>query len=189
MTGKTHQVIGISVGLGSFLASAHPVYGPATLAAVLVGSSLGSLLPDIDTATSKIWQTLPYGRVMGEVVDPFLGHRNLTHSLLGAGLIGLGTYYLFVHFPEYWGIDTLVLWRSTLLAYASHLVADMLTVQGIPLFFPWQRSFGIPPQPFDGLRIVTGKWFENLIVFPLVNLVLLGLIWYSWGTIKIILFH
>lgn len=189
MTGKTHQVIGLTTGLAAYLYLVPASYNPATLAWVCVASSLGALLPDIDTPAARIWQALPFGRVAGEMVSPFLQHRNLTHSLLGFGLVAWVSLILFHHVPSYWGVDTLRVWLAGLVAYASHLLADALTVEGIPLLFPYQHSFGIPPRPFEGLRIETGRWFENLVVFPLVNLFLIGLIYLNWGTIRLILFH
>jgi len=190
MTGKTHQIIGIGAGLGSYLVYAHPTYGPATLAWVSVISSLGALLPDIDSPAARIWQGLPFfGHIAEEVVNPFLQHRNLTHSFLGFGLVTWGIYTLGLHVPAYWGLSVHRVELAFCLAYASHLLADALTVQGIPLFFPAPRTFGFPPHPFQGLRIETGKWFENFIIFPAVNLLLVALVWYHWSLIKTILFH
>jgi len=190
MTGKTHQIIGIGAGLGSYLVYAHPVYGPATLAWVSVVSSIGALLPDIDSPAARIWQGLPFfGHIAEEALNPVLQHRNITHSLLGFGLISYLIYRLGLHIPGYWGLDVPKIEIAFFLAYGSHLVADAITVQGIPLFFPNQHMFGFPPHPFQGIRIETGKWFENFIVFPLVNVALAVLIWLHWGLITTILFH
>src|SRR3989337_2212253 len=102
MTGKTHQVIGITSGLTYYLISATPSYNPATFGAVLAFSFLGSLLPDIDTGAGEIWHYIPFGHTANKIVDPFLKHRNITHSFLGAILIGIGMYFLLRTFPEYW---------------------------------------------------------------------------------------
>jgi hypothetical protein len=64
----------------------------------------------------------------------------------------------------------------------------MLTVEGIPLFWPWRKKFGIPPKPFDGIRIETGKWFENIVIFPLVDIILIILIYSNWSTIKSLIY-
>lgn len=188
MTGKTHQILGIGVGLATFLAIAEPTYAPATLSAVVVFSYLGALLPDIDNAASDIWHTIPFGHTAGKVVDPFLGHRNITHSLIGLILAGVGLFFLFKIFPNYWGINTFVVFICTMAAYLSHLLSDSFTVQGIPLFWPARWKFGIPPKPFDGARIMTGKWFENLIIFPIINIALILLIVSKWHIMKLILF-
>ena len=190
MTGKTHQVIGQLCGLTSFLHLSHG-YAPASLAAVAIVSSLGALLPDIDSPAAKIWSYLPFnsGKIGGALVNPFLQHRNLTHSIVGFATVVLVFRRLLEHLPSYWGIDSQHVLLAGALAYGSHLVADSVTVQGIPLFFPYQRMFGIPPHPFQGLRIETGKWFENLIVYPSVNLLLIILLVNRWTEIRQLLFH
>jgi inner membrane protein len=189
MTGKTHQIIGITLGLGVYLSLTQPVYSPATLGAVLVFSSIGALLPDIDNAAADIWHTVPFlGHTAGKIVDPFLEHRNITHSLVGTAIIGLVLFLIFKHFPSYWGINTFAVLICTMVGYLSHLLADSFTVQGIPLLWPAKWKFGIPPKPFEGVRIMTGKWFENLIIFPAANLALILLILARWSTIKLILF-
>ncbi len=188
MTGKTHQVLGITIGLEYFLASSPPTYNPATLGAVLVFSYLAALLPDIDQPAGKFWHFLPAGHTLSKIADPFLEHRNLTHSILGASLVSVGLYFLFRHFPIYWGIDTHLVTMAALASYFSHLFADMFTNEGIPLFFPWHRFFGLPPKPFDGFRITTGKWFENLIIFPVINFFLIIFIISNWSKLHGILF-
>lgn len=188
MTAKTHQIIGISAGLTYFVASTEPTYNPATFAAVLVFSFIGALLPDIDQPNGKLWHYLPFGHVAAEISDPFLEHRNITHSLLGAIIIGVGFYFLFRIFPGYWGINTHAVFIATMLSYGFHLFADMFTNEGIPLLFPYHYFFGIPPKPFEGLRIATGKWFENLIIFPLITLYLIIFIWTNLPNIKTVLF-
>jgi len=188
LTGKTHQILGLTLGLGTYLAMANPVYGPATLGAVIAFSSIGALLPDIDNAAADIWHTIPFGHTAGKIVDPFIGHRNITHSLIGLLITSVCLYYLFRSFPEYWGINTSIVFISSMVAYLSHLFADSVTVEGIPLFWPAKWRFGILPKPFDGIRIMTGQWFENLIIFPLVNLSLFLLIISKWYIIELILF-
>ncbi|MCL5407071.1 MAG: metal-dependent hydrolase [Patescibacteria group bacterium] len=187
MTGKTHQILGLSVGLTYYLVSTEPTYAPATFGAVLVFSYLAALLPDIDQPTGKLWHMLPFGHTLGKISDPFLEHRNITHSLLGVGLVGLGLHFLFKSFPPYWGIDTSVVFIASIIAYLSHLLADMFTNEGIPVFFPYHRFFGIPPKPFDGARIATGQWFENTIIFPAITILFLALILLNINLIKAIL--
>ena len=189
MTGKTHQIIGLCVGIGTYLLFAPHIYGPASFAAAVVVSSLGSLLPDIDSPNGKIWGYLPFGRTASELVNPFLQHRNLTHSFLGVFLVALGVRAIGHHIPTYWGLDIRHIQIAGLAAYLSHLVADMVTVEGIPLLFPIPRMYGLPPHPFAALRIETGHWFENLIIFPLVNIALIALVILHWPTIQRFLFQ
>ena len=189
MTGKTHQVIGITAALGGFFILQEPTYQPATFVAVLVAAHFGSLLPDIDSSAADIWNSVPAGKHVGRVATKFtFGHRNLTHSLLGLALVGFLTHRLIMSMPHYWGLDLNLVWLSFIIGYVFHLLADAVTVLGVPLLWPLDRSFGFPPKPFEGVRIQSGQWFENLLLFPLVNLVLIALIWSNIGIIKEILF-
>lgn len=190
MTGKTHQIAGITAGLGYFLIQAEPTYQPATLAAVLVGSSLAALLPDIDESASTIWDKIPLvGHAAGEVAEKAtFGHRNSTHSLLGLVIIGGLLYWLLSKFLDYWNINIHILYISIIISYGVHLLADSFTEQGIPLLWPWHRNFGIPPKPFQGIRIETGKWFENLVLFPILNIVLFIIVFSNWPSVKTFLF-
>lgn len=188
MTAKTHQLLGLTTGFTYYIATTEHIYNPATFGAVLVFSYLAALLPDIDQPTGKLWHMLPFGHVFAEISNPFLEHRNITHSLIGVALVGFGLHYLFKFFPSYWGIDTQTLFIASLLAYLSHLFADMWTNEGIPLLFPYHRFFGLPPKPFDGARVATGKWFENLVIFPAVTLFFIILIVSNLQAIRTILF-
>lgn len=189
MTGKTHQIIGISCGLAYYLSIADPVYSPATLAVVVVGSHLGALLPDFDQAGSDIWDSVPLGKIAGKITDPLIKHRNISHSILGTVIIYQLVGLMLSYFPNYWGIDTSIIQTAIIIAYISHLIADMITVEGIPLLFPYKKMFGIPPKPLDGLRIVTGKWFENLVIFPIVDIALITIVWTNWDIIKTVVFR
>lgn len=188
MTGKTHRILGIAAGVGYYLAMVKPEYNPATFGMVVASSYIGALLPDIDQPAAEIWHTLPFGKSVGKVVHEFLDHRNFSHSLLGFAAFGFLIFLLLGQFPSYWGIDTNMVFLIFIIAYGSHLLADMFTVEGIPLFFPFGRFMGLPPEPFEGARIVTGKWFENLVLFPLFNIILILLIVFYWGKILSILF-
>jgi inner membrane protein len=184
MTGKTHRIIGLVTGGGYFLATSSAIYQPATLGAVIVASYLGSLIPDADDASADIWNALPFGHTVGKITDPFLKHRNISHSIVGLAIYTIIVYAILRAFPAYWGISILPVLISSAIAYASHLLADSFTVEGIPLFWPWKRMLGIPPKPFDGIRIQTGKWFENLVIFPVVNIALIIFIVSYWQKIK-----
>lgn len=189
MTGKTHQLIGISSGIATMLYSVDPAYSPATFGAILIGSSIAALLPDIDQPASDIWDKLPFGHKISPIAAKFtFGHRNITHSVLGCIILGTAIYFLIESFPEYWGINKGLLLVAMAISYGLHLLADSFTVEGIPLLFPVKRKFGLPPKPLNGMRIMSGKWFENLVIFPLINIFLIALVASNWEGLKAILF-
>lgn len=178
MTDKTHQLIGITAATAFVL-----YYQPDTAITVpvaltvLFGSVLGSITPDIDQPTSDFWDRVPLGGFLGRLTSRCLGgHRNLSHSLLGIALFYLLLRWLCSLVPDTWGIDTQLVLQSGIIGFVVHLLADAVTVRGIPVFWPLGRDMGFPPYPLDGIRIITGKWFENLVVFPAVAVVLAVLI-------------
>jgi len=86
----------------------------------------GSLLPDIDTKTSSLGRWI--------VFRPFqvaFAHRGITHSLLFLGILSLAFWYIL---PQ--GLLGFVI------GYGSHLFLDLLTIKGIPLFWPVTQKFG-----------------------------------------------
>jgi len=188
MTGKTHQILGLSSGITYVLLAQSASYAPATLAATMVAGHLAALVPDLDESTALIWDKMPFGHVFGGIADPFIKHRNFTHSILGIGLFAVGAHWIYSFFPSYWGINSQILFFGSVISYASHIIADMFTQEGVPLFFPFSKMIGIPPKPLDGIRIQTGEWFENLVVFPALNLYLVIFVVWQWDKIKIILF-
>jgi len=61
-------------------------------------------------------------------------------------------------------VDMTVVWWATMLGYASHLIMDFITKEGIPWFFPIPIRFGFPP--FKFMRVRTGGPIESFVVFP-----------------------
>lgn len=188
MTGKTHQLLGLTCGTWWYLLNTAPLYHPATFAGVIVGTHLSALVPDIDTQAAQIWQQIPGGKIVGKIASVALEHRNISHSILGMAIFGWLLHWLVAAFPSYWGIDTSTVTIACLIAYGSHLLADAITVEGIPLLFPYQYMFGFPPYPFNGMRIVSGKWFENLLIFPLLVIGFWLILWFKWPVISQIIF-
>jgi inner membrane protein len=165
MTARTHDMISFAslVTVASF-------YPPQSLNiptffAALVGNVVGSLVPDMDQASNRLWDLLPAGNLVGRVFrNLFLAHRTLSHSLLG-----LYIFYQILAFllPKIFNLNYInpnIVLVSMMVGYVSHLVADSLTKEGLPLFFPLKIHIGFPPIP--ALRIKTGGWIEKFVVFP-----------------------
>ena len=167
MTARTHDII----AFGALITAA--TYFPpnelniSTTFAGLIGSVVGALIPDMDQATNRLWDLLPAGNFFGKIFrNIMLQHRTISHSLLGTYL--LYKLLLFVTpkllNPAYINIQLVV--TAVMIGFISHLAADMLTKEGIPLFFPIPLKIGFPP--IEALRIPTGKFFEKFIIFPAV---------------------
>lgn len=165
MTGRTHDAFAFA-SLVTVATSYPPsTINIATLMASLVGNMVGGLLPDIDQGTNKLWDLLPGGDYLGKFFRRFLWeHRTLSHSLAGGFIFYKILEWLLPIFlnPKY--IDIHVVLMSIIIGYASHLLADSLTREGIPLFFPLRLQIGLPP--LTALRITTGGKFEKFVVLP-----------------------
>lgn len=173
MIANTHHAV--SLASLATLAVLYPPVSKISLATFLISLVfliIGSLLPDIDQAQNRLWDILPGGDATAKLLtNLFSGHRNITHSFLGFYLIYLAAKYLIYQVFNPAFIDPQIIFATFLTGYVSHLLADSLTEEGLPLLFPIKYKFGFPPiRPW---RIKTGKWFEKFIVFPLVIIYLL----------------
>jgi len=167
MTARTHDAFAFASLLTIAILYPPETLNLATLMTSLVANIVGTLIPDMDQASNRLWDLLPAGDHVGKIFRRiFLRHRTLSHSLLGAFLI-----YKVLE----WGlpkllnsnfIDVHIVFLSVMIGYGSHLIADGLTKDGIPLFFPFPLSIGFPP--ISSLRITTDSWVEKFLVLPCV---------------------
>jgi len=152
MMGKTHALIGGVTGLALAYALQAPGHETVTLCCV---GLVGALLPDVDSPQSTANRALPILRLLGM----FAKHRGILHGLWLPALL--------------WLVSGLIspVWQSVMWAlaagYVSHLLADAITIQGVPLFWPYTRNIHLLP---GLLRIKTGGWVEALIGLGLVAL-------------------
>lgn len=181
MTYKTHLSFGILFSSYYFLVFKHLGLSPALAIILFFVTLLGASVPDLDTPTGGLWQKVPAGSIIGRLVHPAFigGHRHLSHSLIGMAIFT----WLFVLLFRMFSLNSVFLILNStnataafVLGYASHLFADSLTEEGVPLLFPIDYHFGIPPNPFEKVRIKTGQWFENLVIYPIVNIAIIVLI-------------
>ncbi len=166
MTARTHDLAAITIlGIIVVLQPERTVTLSTAMAAVLA-NLIGGITPDIDQPTAPFWRNLPVGGFFGRIFDRLLGgHRFLTHSLLGLGLIGYAAHWLllFLH-PILGAINIGLVWWAFMMGMASHLVMDSFTKEGVPWLLPIPVKFGFPP--LKRLRFTTGKAGETFLVFP-----------------------
>ena len=123
------------------------------LAGSLVAVSLGALLPDIDHPQALLAQWKPVGKggpfglwrlfrplvLPAAVVRETLGHRGALHSAVACVVVSTGV-ELLAQIAGAPGFGAALGW-----GYAAHLLADMATRRGIPLFWPLtRRRIGLP---------------------------------------------
>ncbi len=168
MTARTHDVFAFACLIT--IAAAYPpsVLTIPTIFTSIVGNVVGSLAPDLDQASNRLWDLLPGGNLIGRVLrHAFIGHRTISHSLLGGFLLHrFLAWVLPIIFNEYY-VDINILHLSIMIGFVSHLIADGVTKEGIPLFFPFPVKVAFPP--FRFLRVTTGSAVENWIVLPAIG--------------------
>ncbi|MGB8348204.1 MAG: metal-dependent hydrolase [Ktedonobacteraceae bacterium] len=182
MEGRSHLLVGLTaaVVLDSFthitgepLSAASPVTHELLLKKgifyAMVG--LGALLPDIDNAHSTLGHKLGW---VSKTIQHVAGHRTLFHSLLGlalGSLIALGLDQLAIYLLAQQGYilssgiigGTHFVLIAVLFGCIMHIAADALTEGGVPLFWPYRKRYGFPPNPHWRFR--TGSWPEFVIVY------------------------
>lgn len=166
MLGRTHEIAAAcAVASAAILYPINNMTAETAAASFLV-AIVGGITPDIDKPGSKLWEDIPTGGILSHIIHPVFigGHRHITHSLLGLFLFGLGVRALLGVLPLGDKIDTTIVFFSFVIAFVSHLIADMVTKEGVPLLFPLPFHIGFPPLEF--LRIRTNGLAENLIVTP-----------------------
>lgn len=139
---------------------------------IMAATVIGSLLPDVDSDESTIRQataTAPsqgcIGKLFSLALKLFGGHRALTHTLLAWV------------FASFW----VMVWQRGNLAsvgfsigYLAHLLADAITVQGVPLLWPlWPKRIKFLPGP---LAVRTGSLVEYVFVV-VACAVVLNVVW------------
>lgn len=123
----------------------------------------GSLLPDIDHTKSIIGKSF---YPIAKWLDRKHGHRTITHSLIFLFAI-TGIYATFENAFFNQTSTTIILFFSVF----SHLILDMVTVQGIPLFYPFFKNPCVIPANASS-RIRNSDVRAQAIVFFMFSFVL-----------------
>ncbi|MBE3578958.1 MAG: metal-dependent hydrolase [Caldanaerobacter subterraneus] len=155
MLGRTHMAIALAT-------TALIIKNPNQLPLGLTVAAASSLLADIDTPDSMLRHQLnKYAGILTfpaliaagyflfkykyfslpslilyltYIVLAFVGpHRGFTHSLAGFGLFALVLL-----------MSSKTVLLPALVGYSTHLAADLLTPSGVPLLYPYNKSFKIP---------------------------------------------
>lgn len=146
----------------------------ATILVAILANQFGGIAPDIDQPTAPFWRNLPIEGIFGRIVSRMLGgHRFLTHSLLGLGIMGFLMHWLLEFLqPIMADVQTGYVWWAFMIGMLSHLVMDSFTKEGVPWLLPIPVKFGFPP--LRKFRITTGKGVEKFIVLPAIMVVLIA---------------
>lgn len=168
MTGRTHDLAAFTALVITFVYVPEvPPMSLATAITALGANFIGGLFPDIDQPTSDFWDNFRLGPFLAKIICPaFGGHRNISHSFAGLLLIGWLSSLLLSFVLPFILIDINgdIVWTAFMIGVISHILTDMPTKAGVPLLWPYDFGFGIPP--FKSLRMESGKFVEKWLVFP-----------------------
>jgi inner membrane protein len=148
LNATTHAVFGVAA-----LAGAALVTGAEPPAYVYPAAVTAAWLPDVDNPRSTLGNGLSRSknpllnvlsrplisalRTASFVLVRTVGHRTLTHSVLGAFLFALPIYLFLGDYPN--------LTLALVAGYASHVFADALNTRGVPLLWPAGKPFRLLP--------------------------------------------
>ena len=152
MMKRSHAIIGAATGV----AVAKSIGGPLLAGGVV--ACIAAVLPDLDHPSSAVGQLLPR---WWHRLTP--GHRGPTHSLLWCfvlALLGDAGLSLVVD-----GQPAPLLALALFAGALSHVVADGLTVAGVPLWWPLRRRHVVL---LGVLAFPTHSWREHVVVLGVV---------------------
>jgi inner membrane protein len=94
---------------------------------------LGSIFPDIDRSNSFLGRRT---KIISIPISIVFGHRKLFHSLLFVVLVYAAGMILMVQMQ--WDLYYL---NGFIVGIISHLMADYVTKRGIPIFYPFSKTY------------------------------------------------
>jgi membrane-bound metal-dependent hydrolase YbcI (DUF457 family) len=145
MMGHTHALIGALAG-AAWGASQGWSHDLVLISAAAAG--VAAIVPDIDHPQGEIRQRMG---IFSRLLD-WLPHRGITHTIGALAVFALA-------FTLWTGDIRLAM--PGILGYSSHLIADMMTKSGIPLFLPFHAGrWWALPKP---LRLRTAGMSEQFI--------------------------
>lgn len=177
MTGKTHMLGGIAFGATSALIAktvAPDIISNVQLGAIVMGSTVGSLIPDIDHPSSLISRKIPPVAFLYRIVAAIdklvakllhssysMGHRGITHSMIPVTTL----LALLCFFGNQLQIFYLLF--GLLIGCYSHIAFDMLNPSGVPILLPISKKrFRLIPKkiaiPTKNVADKKKAWKENL---------------------------
>jgi inner membrane protein len=161
--------------------------------------ALGALTPDIDNARSSLGQRLG---PISKGLQHLTGHRTFFHSLLGLAIVGafvwaiqyalgLALYNIGLKVTgealtaglnpsgAFIAPGVGIAFAGLMIGYFLHLVADSLTLEGVPWFWPYKVYFGFPPNRHYRFR--TGTAWETFTVVAVSVLVVVAIVFGKLG--------
>jgi len=141
---RTHLIFSFLIGL--LIINSFDIQNKVVFIAVLLTASV---IPDIDSCKSKIGKKV---KPLSFLINIFLGHRGIFHSLLLPILVSL------LIMPINYEIAA-----AFFIGYLSHFVLDSLTPEGVMFLYPFSKK------RIKGFIRTCSLW-ENILFFILIIL-------------------
>lgn len=146
MNNKTHKVGGLCSGLivSTIMFSKNPELGNLISSGLIIsGATIGSLAPDIDHPESKVGRKFLL-RPISILISKLFGHRTITHSVVMSVFM---TILLLISTTMFTGIPKFIYSNLIIgfcVGWMSHLLLDLITVKGIPIYYPFiKRKYSL----------------------------------------------
>ena len=158
MTAITHQRAGLLSGLLTHQFFIVQFYHDTNLYSKIfmitlfcVSTTIGALLPDIDMPDSQIGVFFPF---ISKKIGKTFKHRTITHSLFSL----LFFFLLLTLAPrlDVGGDFYTIIILGLMVGHISHILLDILTPQGICLFYPFGKKINLA-------NLRTGAFGETLL--------------------------
>ena len=169
---ETHRVGGVCSGVIASTVLFSSNFGVTELLSssiIVASATIGSLTPDIDHPTSRVGKKFLL-KPFSIFLNKFFGHRTITHSVIVAILM---TIVLFSLSTMTTGVLNYIYTNAVIgysVGYFSHLLLDMFTVEGIPVFYPLiKRKYRLA-------KFKTGKSKKKEEIVSIIMILITGII-------------
>lgn len=136
--------------------------------ALYIGTSIGSVLPDIDHKQSFISKKI---RLFRYIVSRVFKHRYFTHSISFLILLSF-PYFILLNF-FYMDMFLKFLYIGVIIGSFSHILMDMFVGNGVALFYPFKKN------KLYFLKIKSNSFLEKVFIHFLIFSFFLFFIYYN----------
>lgn len=168
MTKETHLKGGYITALlilpslyNNFLLEYDFIYRIILLLVYLYFAKFGALVNDIDMRGSHISRRFP---AIYKLFGKRFRHRGFTHSLIFVILVAISSSFIIEYTDS--NIVFICLFAGLLAGIMSHICLDLITKEGIELFYPLKTNFSILPiKTSSKTEKLINKLLSVLVIF------------------------
>lgn len=163
MRGTAHMAAGLTAGITTAYFAPTDNFGQKILIATF--AVLGGVLPDIDHPNSTIGKKV---KPLAKQINKIFGHRTITHAPSLYMLLLFIFLKCMEKIPEEISIYLNYILLGLFVGVCSHLIGDMFTKGGIPMFYP------ITKKKYRITKVKTGDADALFVVLTSIIFISLG---------------